>query len=979
MAMLCPIISVAQNSVTDTLSIKETVFVGFTNQKSVNLTGAVIQVDMNEVLGDRPITSIGAALQGAVPGLSISGKSTPGQFKSVNIRGQLSINGGSPLVLIDNVETDLNMLNPEDIESISVLKDAASAAIYGARAAGGVILITTKRPKGKEKFKLDYSFKLGFNQCLSSPKQASLSQYIDAYEEAGFSSQYWAGGGQVSRWKELLGLYSKGGLAGVYDNGIFKDEDGAVYFLKERDVLGSALEIGVLNSHNIAVSGGTDRVRYRLSGNYSYENGPMVSTKDSYKRYSLNSFISADITGWFTQEASLIYTHENRSDIQTTFRDPYSTKLINWYPEGYMPGEIIGREEDVLIDSPLNACLYSPAATSWTSTPRISLKSILKPLKGWSIIAEYTYQQKNFAYKAYSGQQEIADAQLSTRIIPAAEQDKYTHNTRNNAYNALNIYSNYNLSINGHNLNVTLGYNQESNKDNWILNSVLNQAVITVPSLQGGRGIRTSEETLTEYSTMGFFGRIAYNWKGRYLIEMNARYDGSSKFPKVNRFGFFPSVSGAWRISEEPFMESVRNYINNLKIRASYGAIGNQNISAYGFIAGMEVDQSSVWLENGKPVTSIGTPGLVRANYTWETVKTFDIGLDLKALNNRLSFVFDWYRRSTVGMLSNGVELPGTVGTTAPLQNVADMRTDGWELSIRWQDVIGDFSYHAGFNIYDHRSTITKFNNESNNLKYNYSGKVLGEIWGYVSDGFYSIDDFDAEQARSGIWVLKEGIPSLDGYTPKPGDLKFKDLDPNGTINAGANSLNEPGDRKIIGNSTPRFEYGADFGIAWKGIEFSLILQGVGKRDCILPIQAVFPFGANTKDDYPFSAVYSNQTDYWRAKSYDPSSPDYMVAANPDAKLPRIYGQLENCDSNMRTSDRYLSSGAYLRFKNMTMSYSFPKSLLERTKVINGLRVYLSIENLGTITSLPSGYDPEALKWQYPFYRTYSFGVNLTF
>lgn len=338
MAMLCPIISVAQNSVTDTLSIKETVFVGFTNQKSVNLTGAVIQVDMNEVLGDRPITSIGAALQGAVPGLSISGKSTPGQFKSVNIRGQLSINGGSPLVLIDNVETDLNMLNPEDIESISVLKDAASAAIYGARAAGGVILITTKRPKGKEKFKLDYSFKLGFNQCLSSPKQASLSQYIDAYEEAGFSSQYWAGGGQVSRWKELLGLYSKGGLAGVYDNGIFKDEDGAVYFLKERDVLGSALEIGVLNSHNIAVSGGTDRVRFRLSGNYSYENGPMVSTKDSYKRYSLNSFISADITGWFTQEASLIYTHENRSDIQTTFRDPYSTKLINWYPEGYMPG-----------------------------------------------------------------------------------------------------------------------------------------------------------------------------------------------------------------------------------------------------------------------------------------------------------------------------------------------------------------------------------------------------------------------------------------------------------------------------------------------------------------------------------------------------------------------------------------------------------------------------------------------------------------
>lgn len=978
-ALLCPVLSYAQNSLTDTLSIEETVFVGFTRQKKVNLTGSVTSVNMEEVLGDRPLTSVGAALQGAIPGLSISGKSTPGQFKSINIRGQLSINGGSPLVLIDNVESDLNMLNPQDIESISVLKDAASAAIYGARAAGGVILITTKRPKGKEKFKLDYNFKLGLNKCLSSPQQASLEQYLDAYEEAGFSSQYWAGGGQITRWKELLGLYRKGNLEGVYDNGIFRDEDGAVYFLKERDVQGSALETGVLNSHNISVSGGTDRVRYRVSGNYGYEDGPMVSKKDSYRRFSINSFISADVTRWFNQEASLMYTHENRSDILATFRDPYSTKLINWYPEGYMSGEILGRDEDVLIDSPRNACLHSPAATSWTSTPRISLKSILKPLKGWSIVAEYTYEQKDFAYKAYTGQQEIVDAQLSVKTIPAAEQDKYTHNTRNRKYNALNLYTNYDLSIKGHNLNLTLGYKLESSSDNWILNSVLSQSVVTVPSLQGGRGIRTSEETVSEYSTMGFFGRISYNWKGRYLIEMNARYDGSSKFPKENRFGFFPSVSGAWRLSEEPFMEVVRPYINNLKIRASYGSIGNQNIAPYGFIAGMEVDQSNVWLENGKPVTSISTPGLVRANYTWETVKTCDIGLDLNAFNSRLSLVFDWYSRRTEGMLSNGVELPGSVGTAAPLQNVADMRTRGWELALSWKDSIGDFSYRAGFNIYDHESVITKFNNVSNNLKYNYAGKVLGEIWGYAADGYYTIDDFDLEQARSGVWVLKEGIASLDGYTPKPGDLKFQDLDGNGAINAGANTLDEPGDRKVIGNNTPRFEYGANFGLCWKGFEFSFILQGTGKRDCILPVTAVFPFAANLKSDYAFSAVYSNQTGYWKAKSYDPQSPDYMVACDADAKLPRIYGQLENGDSNMRACDKYLQSGAYLRVKNVTMSYTFPKALLERTGVISGLRVYASVENLATITSLPMGYDPEALNWQYPFYRTYSFGLNLTF
>ena len=249
-----PIAATAQETLADTLSIDELVFVGFAQQKKVNLTGAVSQVNMEEVIGDRPLTSIGAALQGSIPGLAISGKSSPGQFKGLNIRGQLSINGGSPLVLIDNTEGDINALNPEDIESISVLKDASSAAIYGARAAGGVTLITTKHPKANQGFHIDYSFNLGFERSIARPQQASLAEYIAAYKEAGFSSQYWAGNGQITRWEELLGLYKQGSLTGVYDNGIYKDEDGAVYFLKEGDVLGNALEAGFLNNHNISIS-----------------------------------------------------------------------------------------------------------------------------------------------------------------------------------------------------------------------------------------------------------------------------------------------------------------------------------------------------------------------------------------------------------------------------------------------------------------------------------------------------------------------------------------------------------------------------------------------------------------------------------------------------------------------------------------------------------------------------------------------------
>ena len=360
-----------------------------------------------------------------------------------------------------------------------------------------------------------------------------------------------------------------------------------------------------------------------------------------------------------------------------------------------MPKEITGWTEDLPIDSPRNACLYQPAANSETSTPRILLKSIFRPLKNWSTVAEYAYQQKDYSYKSYTGQFTVADAQLAVRTLPAAGQDKYVYNTSKDKYHALNIYTSYELKIGGHSLNAMLGYNQESESYSFVNNSVLGQTVITVPSLQGGTGSPVMKEGLQEESVQGIFGRIAYNWMGRYLIEFNARYDGSSKFPKEKRFGFFPSVSGAWRLSEENFMEWMRPYVNNLKIRASWGSIGNQNIAPYGFIAGMNISESNVWIDKAGKVNVISTPGLIRGNYGWETVTTLNIGLDLNAFRDRLGFVFDWYRRNTTGMLSNGVELPGVVGAAAPLQNVADMRTDGWELSLRWNDYVGYFNYHA--------------------------------------------------------------------------------------------------------------------------------------------------------------------------------------------------------------------------------------------------------------------------------------------
>ncbi len=313
-------------------ALDEVVVVGFGVQKKSDLTGSVAQVKMDDVLGDRPVINAAAALQGAIPGLMVSGGSGPGQSKSLNIRGDLSINGGSPLVLIDNVEGDISQLSPDDIESVTTLKDAAAAAIYGARAAGGVVLITTKRPAKDARFNITYGFSQGWERSINRPQQASLTDYIAAYREAGYSSQYWAGDGNLDTWEELIGQYRQGTLEGVLDNGIYKHTDGKIYYLKESDVQGSILGTGALTNHNISMSGGTDKVRFRMSGNYSRENGPLITNKDLYVRKAITSFISADVTSWFTQELSMFYTHTKNTGLSGNIRDPYATRLISWYP-----------------------------------------------------------------------------------------------------------------------------------------------------------------------------------------------------------------------------------------------------------------------------------------------------------------------------------------------------------------------------------------------------------------------------------------------------------------------------------------------------------------------------------------------------------------------------------------------------------------------------------------------------------------------
>ena len=966
----------------DSQTLEEVVVVGFGSQKKANLTGSVSQVKMDDVLGERPVTNVKNALQGSMPGLMVSGGASPGEAKSFNIRGTVSINGMNPLVLIDNVEGDIDLLNPEDIESVTVLKDAASSAIYGARAAAGVILITTKKAKKGEKFNLNYNANFGFQTSINSPKQASLDEYLRAYQAAGFSETYYAGNGSVSKWREYLAGYKENPAAyPTVGDGIYIGEDGAPYYLNDKDVYKAFQETSFMQTHNLTANGGTEKLRYRLSAGLTKEDGPLIESKDTYMRKNISSFISADITDWLTQEADFRYTVADRSEPMGSGDGIYCMNHISFYPSGMMPGSVntsVGK--DLPLITPENQIRYNNPYLTDTDNTRIYLRTIMRPIKGLELVGEYTYDRKNWQKSYYAKKWEYTTEQLGSNN--SVTSDYLFKSEDHEDYNALNLYGTYNFSIKeDHMFKVMAGFNQERKQNSWISVQTHDMIAPSAPSFTSATGKIIPQNSYSDYAIRGAFYRINYNYKDRYLFEANGRYDGSSKFPKDDRFGFFPSFSVCWNIARESWMEKALDYVSDLKLRASWGQIGNQNIGNYGYYSTMQpVGNSNYWLKDGEFITYISTPGLVSNSFTWETVETLDIGFDASMFNSRLQVTFDWYQRTTRDMLIAGIQLPAVVGTSAPMRNAADMRTRGWEIAVNWRDQIGDWKYNVGFNLYDYKSKITKYsNNEDKLLSQNYyEGKTLGEIWGYVSDGFYTIDDFDGP----GTWQLKDGVASLDGYNPRPGDEKFVNLnDDRGTneINSGLNTVDSPGDQKVIGNSTPRYNFGVNLGVSYKGFSLSAILQGTAKRDVWIGGMSLFPFGGSAKAYYP---VFYNQTDYWEPMGscdgqYTENDREYWVAKNPDASLYRLYSNMQNHGSNQRASTKYLQNGAYMRLKNITLAYTFPKALISKVS-LSALKVFVSAENLATISSLPKGYDPERLSWGYPFYRTLSFGLNVT-
>lgn len=963
----------------DTASLDEVVVVGFGAQKKSNITGASSSIKMDPVLADRPVTNPMLAIQGVIPGLQITSTSgRPGSTGlGINIRGSNSINGGSPLILMDNVEVNTEDINPQDVESITVLKDAAASSIYGARAAFGVILITTKKGKRNQPTRFNYSNTFSFSSPEDIPEKAKTYDFINALDDWGVSD-FWTGQ-NIDSWVGFLDEYKDN--PNSYPLG-YAELNGLRYPLKDTDLIGAFLnDDGFAQIHNVNFSGGSSKTTYRISGAYSNEDGIIVGDNDTYKKYSVNAYLNTELTDKLTATANIVYRNSIRYDPVGSF-----SNAITFNPYTPEDGNHVFEDgTEVPYATPANMERLSIAPKNLDDNIRLFTKFDFNPIEELTLSGEYTFQQGG--RDRITGDNQVLTVNPERFTLNSVSNDNtfYQKSSNVNRYHAVNLYAKYAKSIKNHNFEVLLGFNNEKKDFESLVVRKTNLISVDLPSISGASGTITADDSFYQWSVLGYFGRLNYNFKEKYFLEVNGRYDGSSRFQEGDRYGFFPSFSTGWDISKEAFMDNV-DWVSNLKIRASYGEIGNQDVRSnnipnyYPAIPGMSIYNAS-WLNtsSGVPYVTIGLPGLVSSGFTWEKVVSQNLGFDARFLSGKLATSFDIYTRETIDMLYDGRELPAVLGASAPQENVADLKANGWEIEVNWRDKIGDFNYNIGVTLFDNQTKMTKVRNESGLYNGFYVGKTFGEIWGYETDGYYTVDDFVEGSLNADLTggTLKDGVPGFKGRNMNPGDIKFKDLNGDGYIFSGDNTLEAefdangnmipdtgPGDRKIIGNTTKRYQYGIFGGGSYKNFDFSFLMNGVGKRDVYINNATTFPYISE------FDVVYKDQLDYW--------TPD-----NTDAFFPRNYalGGV-NYGLSRSTQTKYLLDGSYLRIKNITLGYTIPKEALSSSK-IDTFRIYVAGENIYNFDNLPDGVNTE-LENQggggtYPFLRSFSLGVNLTF
>ena len=988
--------SISVNLKEDTEMLQEVVVVGFGTQKKVNLTGSIGIADAKD-LEARPVSNATQALQGLVPGLQIS--TNTGELDknmSINIRGAGTIgdgSSGSPLILIDGMEGDLNTVNPQDIENISVLKDAAAASIYGSRAPFGVILVTTKKGKsGKATINYNNSFRWG------SP--INMPEMMDSYTFANYYNQAAFNGNQGQQFSDAVmrqmlefqaaGGSSKGGLP----------TDGNVWGKPAGDPFTTAYantdwykeiykDSSFSQEHNMSISGGSEKITYYASLAYLDQNGLLRPADDKLQRFNASAKFSAQLTDWLKFNYSMRYVRQDM-ERPTKFNGGLYEKIGRQTWPNLPVYDENGYYFNSNADTPVMQLALGGTRNVQTDKTYQQASLVIEPIKNWVTNVEFNYSLNNvdtreteLPYYNHKVDGSVDDTHGTTSLY----QD-YTKET----YMNWNIYSTYSFTLNDvHNMKVMAGFQSEEMRQKFFSAKGYGLQAEDLPELdlisnQDGLGVDKVPEVggyRNEWATAGFFGRINYDYQGRYLGEVNLRYDGTSRFREGNRWQLSPSFSLGWNIAQESFWEDYLDYCNQLKLRLSYGVLGNMNTTGwYPTYRVMTLESANgSWLQNGVKPNKSYVGDLISTLLTWEKVRSWNVGLDFGFFNNRLTGSLEGFVRYTDNMVGPSIELPATLGLAAPKTNNCDLKTTGWELTIGWQDRTEfGLNYGIKFNVSDARTYIESYpGNPTNSINTYVAGREIGEIWGFETVG---IAKTDAEMQAHLEAVGGQDQIGTGAWTA--GDVMYANLDGKPGISKGAQTIEDHGDLKVIGNNTPRYLFGLDLNAAYKGFDFRLFFQGVGKRDYWQGSNMFWGVISNMW----WSAGLKEHGDYFRAEPVGLEG--YQIAANPDAYYPR---PRFDSDQNHEVQTRYLQNASYIRLKNFQLGYTLPTSLTNKIGIGN-CRIFVSGENLWTGTKLSKLFDPETLDGgdtsdnansaiksggnAYPLSRTWSFGLSVT-
>lgn len=988
-------------------SLQEVVVVGYGTQKKANLTGAVASVD-TELLESRPIADVGRGLQGSTPGLNIvipSGE--VGSDPLIRIRGQFAstTGGASPLILLDNVEIpSIQMVNPDDIASISVLKDAASASIYGAKAAFGVILITTKKGARSEGVTVSYSGNLSFQNISKRMNMAGLdaAEYsILAAERVGATATgaFWKvtrdGYERAKAWQERWGDVVKPDDPMLYGRDWYVDANNFKIGLRTYDPYDYMVEEWTPTQiHNLSVSGMSGKTNYNIGFGLLDQTGMIKPAKqDDFQRYNGSVQVGTEVNHWLKFNVGAIYSKRIKNY-------PYSTASATVDPWLYLyrwaPTYPMTTEDGDLIRSP-----YSEIAQANTAFQERIYNSLnggltLTPAKDWTIKFDFTHANEEYItnrpgtrYTARNswtaprakldengnriyvndagevvpstadGAMPAYELSYDTYTAVGANPDHIYRGVRNDQWNTINLYTTYDLDLNNEqNFRFMLGMNRVGYKWAYNWSQVTQLTDYANPQFNLATGTQTTGGDEYWDSQLGFFGRVNYNFREKYLLEANLRYDATSKFPQDLWWRWFPSFSVGWRINEEPWMDWASRFISELKPRLSWGTIGDQSVPNNLYVPTMNGSFNN-WILGNAKLYQFGTPAAVSQSVTWQDITTLDLGVDARLFDGALGLSFDWFRRDTENMIVPQEGIPVTYGTGAPQSNLGSLRTKGIELQL---DYVHQFDNGLRVNFVatfaDAVTKITRYGT-TNSIGSWYVGKTYGEIWGYETDRLYQVDDFVYDNNGNLVTVTSEDNFTVnqqaDANAPTqgelqsgnfrfgPGDVKFKDLNGDGIITDGNRLTDDHGDLKVIGNFTPRYEYGFRAGADFKGVDFNIFFQGIGKREVWGNGFLAIP-GFQASDGAMPQAIAG---DFWREDRTDAFYPAPYNMGGASSGL------------NMQVQSRYLLNMAYLRIKNITLGYTLPLAMTQKIH-LDKVRIYASLENFFTFDHLGDlPIDPE--------------------